>query len=270
MIDNMTQLSEHEFRIDFPNATKGNASASSESTVNGNNKFVIAVDMDDVLVNTSNKWFAKIRQCHILSDYMTSAHHAILNIEANLRSEYYLDDWLGITLPEHRQRLRDLYFQDPTFYDDLEPLPYMVALHKCQDIFSHIHIITKCSETVTSPADISKKRWLAKYFAEFSKDVQISFHLVPLSTNKGEYLAANNIHPNTFVDDQASNHVEFMKHTSAQNPELVMPLYGFNAMLPADLAKAEITKPYRLEFFHNMTTMTQQEMTDYFRPKDVV
>lgn len=255
----LKQTSEHSYSFDFSGTKKAGIDASSVGTVNGNNKFVVATDCDDVLVDISNKWMSKIMNDHILRDYITTAHHEVIALNATLRSTYYINDWLGIADPGHVKRMLDLYFNDPTFYDDLAPLPYARALLGMAGMLETIHVVTSCGETVDDPVNNSKKRFLARLFSEFPPEVEVKFHLLPSSIKKGQYMKDKGITFNTFVDDHVKNIINVIECIEGTKPEILMPVYGWNGNVQKDVAEVSVDKEYFLTPFHNVNTHSADE-----------
>ena len=128
--DVLIQDDEHTFHFNYGGQKASASKTPNVHAVNNNNCFVLAVDCDDVLVNITDKWVRKLLDHPIISTYFKVKHHDEMRLSnsALTRSNYSLLEWLEITDKEHASIAYDLYFKDPTFYDDLNPTPFAESL----------------------------------------------------------------------------------------------------------------------------------------------
>jgi hypothetical protein len=202
-------------------------------------KFNIILDMDGVIVNTTDKWRDKLLKDPRIIRHLDTIKNStapdiytkVKNKHSELRIEYYMQDWFEISKDnkELHQIVNDTYFKDDKFYDDLEPTRYLNSLFKMTELIESIIIITHCGSDDKLPVNMSKKRWLIKYLKEFkNKDINIGTFLVPNNVLKSKIVIDNNINYSTFVDDNLECIRDMIENTVSLNREFLIPIYGYN------------------------------------------
>lgn len=241
---------------------KGDTMLSHPTTVNKQNKFKIISDCDEVLVCIAEKWLDKIKNHPVLNKYVTQEHldeiEQVKHVFA--RSEYSITEWLNIPSGSADLKLAlDLYFEDSTFYDDLEPLPFALSLKENIHIAESVVILTHCGYTTKHPCNISKAKWLKKLFADLpiSENQKITYVFLTNNITKAEYIMSNNLKFNTIVDDSPSVIYDLIEKIKFDNYEIMFPLYGYNGLM--ENSKLESEYKYSIIPFHNIPTVTQEE-----------
>lgn len=271
-LSNMQRIGEHEFKFDFTNSkrdTNLNLSQAAVSTVNGDNKIIVAVDCDEVLVNIGDKWLQSIINLPHLYQYLNDDHRGQMTMNGQLptmsslwRNEYYFNKWLDVTDSTHVENLLACYFDDETFYDDLVPSPFFNSLERMAHLLSEVHVITSCSTDLKAPVERSKSKFLANLLQNFELEygIKVNVHMLPKGVSKGEFIRDNKIHFNLFVDDHVSNLIDVVKHTERDNYEIMMPSYGYNQSLFRELKALDYKYKLKATLFHNTHEYTQEEI----------
>lgn len=263
----VTETSPNNFTLNINNSSNKSSSINSaESTVNKDNKYCIATDCDDVLVNITDKWILSahrwIPEMRPFIDPFMDTYNKYGTFL--IRSEYYLLDYLGVKDEALRTRFNNLYFNDPFFYDNLQPLPFMRSLKNMRDtVIGTIHVVTTAGEsTPTLPANISKAKWLLRHFKDVDSNINVNFHFLDFNKGKGEYMVENNISFNTFIDDSSKNITEVINSTPYSNYEIMIPAYGFNQNL--EKMKEDITseQSFKVTSFHNFNHISQEKLLE--------
>jgi len=237
------ELKDNNIKIDNrgeTNSDKDFVNKLPQSMTNGNNKFNLLVDCDEVLVDIGQKWMRKVIAHPYLSKYVTPDIKSLYDKGLiNLRVHPYIDNLLKITKEDFPIWL-SLYKDDPYFYDDLLPTPYMCSLVAMLPYIESITVLSKCpdSSNVETPVDISKKKFLLKYFKQMKlDDVKVAFHFIPFNESKADFVLKHNIKFNTFVDDNSDNIIDMVQKYPYMSYEILSPLLGYNSDLPSRLAK---------------------------------
>jgi hypothetical protein len=257
----LKQTDDNTFVINNGGSVRSNnlslAGASSKKT-----KFVLAVDYDEVIVNINHKWMQKLLKDEVISNYFSPEHRIVANLEANLRTDYDVFNWLGIKhgTPEF-ERGMSLYFNDPKFYSKLKPTKYFESIYQARHFFSEIHIITKCGEDLDAPCNIDKKRQMAFLFRNFD-GIKLGFHFIKSSESKAQYFKQKGIKFDSFVDDAQSNMLDMINVFKDEfNFEALMPLYCYNFLTPQKIDPAWIHDGRnQFRFFHNLESLNTQQM----------
>lgn len=242
--------SSQTFTIDGSNISTVDPTAQL-NTVNSDNKFVMVLDCDDLLVDISNKWYDKIKNNDNLKHYIKDDSPIL-----ELRHCYYLNEWLNID-EVHKQEFLDLYFQDDTFYDNLIPSPIMNSVLSSLEFIEEIHILTSCGSDLNLPVTKSKLKWLKTNFSDSLKghDNKIKFHIHIIDTNyvdgKGGFLRDMGIKFNTFADDSLDNVYSVMNNVEhISKYEIIVPIYGFNSAI--DPSRITRDTECRIQGVHNI------------------
>ena len=172
-----------------------------------------------------------------------------------LREEYSLEKWLGINDPAHLDIFYSLYFNDPNFYDDLPPLPFVNHLLVMIDkigLVEKVYIVSHCGRTLGSPCNASKAKWLKRYISDvLPLDIvdKVSFKFLTTDITKADFLNENNIKFNSFIDDSPNVIYDLIEKIKFDNYEVMYPLYGYNMLL--DPTKLESEYRHTMVSFHN-------------------
>ena len=209
--------------------------------------FHFALDCDEVLVNISNKWVDKCVNDPLIKEYIldTEANQLYkddpveftkyltsLTENALHRLDYYIND--DLMLPPQSElfkRMMDVYYLDPTFYDDLPITPYTLSLYKIINKMSAIEkisIITHSGLDLNAPVNDSKRKFLIRLIKPIDKLVSIDTYLLPQNVPKSECINTNSIQYTTFVDDGLHNIEDVITKTDSKRKDFLIPLYGFN------------------------------------------
>jgi hypothetical protein len=273
-IEGLKRISEHEFKFDFTKVTSKDTnlllSQNAVVTVNGNNKFIIATDCDECLINISDKWVQTFFGTE-LHNYITDDHRNQMTMNGQLkvmsslwRDKYYLNEWLSIKDPTHFKEMMDNYYNDPNFYDNLVPSPLFDSIEKMGHLISEIHIITACGSDINAPANKSKAKYLVNLFKELElkHGIIIKIHLLKSGESKGEFLKNNGIKFNLFIDDHVENIIDVINHTEYSNYELMVPAYGYNQDLFKKIKESNPKYEFKTTLFHNTHDYSQTEIID--------
>lgn len=256
------EIAPNEYRLNLGSSSEKSSSVNSLSAnVNTDNKFVIATDCDDVLVNISDKWINKAINHPVIGKYFKDSNFSLFGTHL-MRDHYYILESFGVTDPEHCKIFNDLYFQDPEFYDNLLPLPFMNSLKAMNDYsIGRIAVVTTSGETKPSlPCNISKAKWLLRHFKDVNPAIEVSIHFLEAGKGKGEYMWENNIVFNTFVDDAMSNVIEVINSTPYSGYEIMIPAYGHNQNFATMKAQLKNEQHCKIIPFHNFLHITQKDM----------
>jgi hypothetical protein len=246
-------------------AKRADVANSSACNVNGDNRYVIATDCDDVLVNISDKWIMKATKHPELKHYFENAENVFEKFGSFLmRDQYYIFDAFGVKDPEHQKIFNSLYFDDPNFYDDLLPLPFMNTLKAMNDYtIGTIHVVTTSGETLPNlkiPANISKAKWLVRHFRDINPAITVQFHFLEFGKGKGAYMNEQGIVFNTFVDDFENNVIEVINSTPYTGYEIMIPAYGHNQDIASMKTRITAATKFTITPFHNFLHITQEDM----------
>ena len=272
----LKQLDENSFQLDMRGAVDSILKSAETHTVNGNNRYSIVIDCDEVLVNICDKWLTKASHIPELEQYFTPEVMDTMNACGKLklystiwRETYYMLEWLGITDPDHIKLFNDVYFLDAEFYDDLVPSPFFNSLGSILDVVASLDILTMCGDDTTLPCNVSKGRWLHKYFAELltnRPDIEFKVHFITEAMPKGQYLKEKKINFNVYVEDSVKNIVNVVETVEFDNFEILVPLYGYNRKVGGAIKASSSKLKFRVTGFHNTHDYTQQEVLDAFVP----
>jgi hypothetical protein len=224
-------------------------------------KFTLAVDCDDVLVNTAGKWVKQI----LLNDKIikhipdASIKHALsshpmnrveFKISSHFNPEKENNDWLN---PELESLMFNVFFKDPKFYDDLKPSNYVRALEYLSviDSVESINIITSCMD-ISHPVTASKIRFLDRIFKDIKKKTTVRYFLTEKGETKSSVLNNHNIEYTTFVDDHLDNIIDVISNTNSKEKEFLIPRYRYNLNFPMNREKILLHQPNILWFDNDM------------------
>ena len=261
-----TETKPHHSTLNLGSSSaKADVANSSACSINNDNRFVIATDCDDVLVNISDKWIMKATKHPELKHYFENTESVFEKFGSFLmRDQYYIFDAFGVMDPEHQKIFNSLYFDDPKFYDDLLPLPFMKTLKAMNDYtLGTIHVVTTSGETLPSlkiPANISKAKWLLRHFSDVNPAITVQFHFLEFGKGKGAYMQEQGIVFNTFVDDFSNNVVEVINSTPYSGYEIMIPAYGHNQNITEMKSRITTDTKCRITPFHNFLHITQDDM----------
>jgi hypothetical protein len=223
----------------------------------GIQKYVIATDCDEVLVNTNGKW---IRSILSDADIMSKVpRHAVENAvkshpmnreEFDITSHFKTHDGSWLT-PELKQKMLDKYFLDPYFYDDLNQSIYVNALKGMIDmgVIESIWVITSCMD-LKYPVTASKVRFLDKVFNEVKLTVPVHYVFTEKGEKKSDAIKAKGINYHSFVDDHISNIEDVIQNTDSKEREFLIPRYRYNIDFP-NAAHHTTTKDVNIIWFDN-------------------
>ena len=84
---------ENKFSLDLGVVKRVVKDNTNEFKINKDNKFKLALDCDDMIVNISDKWFEKIKSDATLGKYVKDEHMEEFHLgnSALCRSQYYLN-----------------------------------------------------------------------------------------------------------------------------------------------------------------------------------
>jgi len=202
---------------------------------------VILVDMDEILVEISPKFYNVVRLNWLkyepwLNDLGPLTREEILSrkqflIEKWLMKEKFLNDVDKFKEVKHiiyAGLLQDFFKTD--VYKDLEPTNFAkhilmnpVVLEKNE--IKKIYILTKYPTNALEMLE-SKKKFIEKYF----KSPKIELLPVPSGKKKSEVVKENNIAWDLFVDDEIVNIKDFVENCNIEGKEFLIPAYGYNKM----------------------------------------
>ena len=270
----LKQLDEHSFQIDMRGAAESLLKSPNAHSVNNNNSYAMVIDCDEVLVNIVDKWLTNASHVEELGQYFTEkvlldmcADGKLEKFSTIWRPDYYFQEWLGITDPAHIKLINDVYFCDPNFYDDLLPTPFFRSLSAILDVVSSIDILTMCGADVNSPTNVSKGKWLHKYFTDLltnRPDIKFKTHFIPSDRPKGVYLKEQGIKFNVYVEDCVANVVNVVETMEFDNFEVLVRLYGSHRHIGQAVKDSTSELKFRITGFHNTDDYTQQQVLDAF------
>ncbi|BDH16459.1 MAG: hypothetical protein [Bacteriophage sp.] len=257
---------ENKFSLDLGVVKRVVKDNTNEFKINKDNKFKLALDCDDMIVNISDKWFEKIKSDATLGKYVKDKHMEEFHLgnSALCRSQYYLNYWLGMDNLHDVDRMLALYYNDETFYDNLEPTPYLNSLFNMIEMVETIHIITVSGDNINNPATLSKAKWLKEKFSPIENislrgnEIDMHYHFLPTHIKKGQFIKQNKIFFNSFADDSLNNVYDVIENSFDSRYEIIMPFYGFNHLVDLERIKNANTDSY-IQFVHNLTTVSQAD-----------
>jgi hypothetical protein len=227
------------------------------STVNNGNRFSAVFDCDEVLVNISDKWAKKMLAVPELRKFIPDSMVQTINLGImNLRIVNFIDRLLGIEFGSKEYEIfMSLYKDDPTFYDDLPPSPFLNAVKRTINFYDEIHIITKMPTDDTShTVDISKKRFLVQHLLPLKKEnPNLKINIIFLKSNekKSDAILEQNIKFNTFADDSTENIVDVVSNVTNRSYEVLVPMYGYNYKSLEEIHKIENRTAHSFGFMYN-------------------
>lgn len=218
-------------------------------------KFIIAADCDEVLFHISGKWMNKIlnnpKIRNLLKDEM------ILKAEAshpNNRFAYPLTSHLtSFGFTENIEKLiLDEYFQDSSFYDDIIPSSYFVAVIEMmkKNLIKEFWVISSCKDTKL-PVTRSKMKNLEKYLGKYQNAVDIHYIFTEGKEKKSDVINNYEIKYNSFVDDCMDNIVDAAANTDSADKEFLIPRYRYNLEIPDDIKKLMLLHKLNVQWFDN-------------------
>jgi len=230
-------------------------------------KAVYAVDCDEVLVNINQKWFDLMMSNKKVIEYIKDVNipftgpdkndflRELLTVPINInyREQYYIEEWLFEN--KHPQEIKDIaynvYFNNNTFYDDLPPSKFFMALYNMLrgDILERIVVVTHALDK-TLPVNKSKMRWLAKQFKEAGDIVDLDFFLLDHHETKSQCINQEVSNYNAFVDDSLKNIRDVIENTNSYGKEFFIPLYGYNMDFP-EAPDHKLNKDLGIIYFNN-------------------
>lgn len=224
--------------------------------MNNNNRFVLAVDCDEVLVNITPKWVDRfINSKEAISHFDEETINKIKEIQPNDRHTYYIHEWLDIS--NHGALLEakyNMYYDDPHFYDDLTPTPYFESIKILlqSNLIEELHIVTSCKDE-NLPATKSKRDFLLKQLKPHKNDANFSFYFLDSKTSKSKCINDNDIAFHSFVDDHLGNIIDVIENVPHSSyKEFLIPLYGYNSIDKFEKAPFyEMTKGIQIKYFNN-------------------
>ena len=210
-------------------------------------KFQIAVDCDEVLVNIQGKWAQKILNTISDEQEVFDTRHPVN------RPNYEITSFLPDPSLISRNKAYDLYFKDPSFYQDLEPTPYCRGLLSLIEngLVEKLAVITHCGNKLTYPCTRSKFLFLEEIFSHLKLKANISYHFLLSSEKKSECI--NSVIPayNSFVDDSLKNIYDAMTNTASREKEFIIPRFGYNIPDKTELEEKIATFGSKVVFIDN-------------------
>lgn len=210
------------------------------------------VDMDDILVYTTNLWFKSImNKYNIFEPYINKAqipkdytYEKYFNYPLS-RLKYTFSDWLlkkDLSIEDQliaRRFIMEAYLEIDNFYDKVQPTNLaagLISMFNYKDFnFDKIYIVTRTFDEFTK----SKTECIKRLFSPIIKDVSIIF--VDPSERKSD--AIKNIKNVSIIfDDELSNMYDYLDNCNdnIKNSIMMLPMCGYN--MPFDkeyLKKAE-------------------------------
>jgi hypothetical protein len=193
----------------------------------------MACDVDEVIVHISPKWMRMaigFLNDPKLNEFYKTNYGSFDKVILGRKMDY-IQQWLkeDFNISQEKIDVIDkMYFENPTFYDDLEPTYFAKSLMFLMDVkkLHHITFITqnRKADDVMNP---SKQKFLNKHFGKY--DVRI---VEVFEKRKSEVI--NELGPfDVFVDDSIKNVadvVAFVKPGMLR--EIIIPSLGFNQEIP--------------------------------------
>lgn len=221
------------------------------------NKFVVAVDCDDVLVNTAGKWVRSILSDDgLVAEIPREAVESVSKSHPMNREEFDITshfgpgpmDWLT---PELKQKMLNKFFHDPEFYDNLPASSYAQGLRTmCQnDLVESVWVITSCVD-LAYPVTASKLRFLKRLFDDLRVKSEIHFVFTEKGETKAQAINERQIPYHSFVDDHLTNIHDVLMNTDSKEKEFLIPRYGYNVRSP-EINGAASVKNARVLWFDN-------------------
>lgn len=232
-------------------------------------KYDIATDLDDVVVNITDVWVKKI-----LSDKGLCARLPIecvdkavgshpMNRAAYTFTSHFTEKHEEVFDSELLSLVHDKYFQDPNFYDDLQPSKYYFHLKAMLDygVLNSVTVVTSCVE-LAFPVTASKMRFMNRIFDSFrAQGVQVRFILTEKKEKKSEAMVANNVVYDSYADDAIFNIVDVIENTQSHGKEFFIPRYRHNLIVP-DQAKLVAKSGARIFWFDNDLMLSGDRLVD--------
>jgi hypothetical protein len=212
----------------------------------------LVVDMDDVLVNISQKWARKATLSPGLRRLATvaalPASNAELGAAVRARDRAWLQDWLGLMgEPGLMAEFDALYRGDGAFYDDLPPTPFAVGVIRALiplGVVGAVHVVTHTMGD-GDPVNDSKRRWLSRHLP----DDRVQVHLVDGGTKKSEVIRRHCPDADTYADDSMKNVIDVLTARGVHAHEIAMPKLGCNHPMPDAVAIAARLARTKLNYY---------------------
>lgn len=194
-------------------------------------KKMIVVDFDEVIVNISYKWWNKLKASGLV-DNIDKEKFDLMEKCPNARNIFHVDKYLSID----EKSCNDLYFEDPTFYDDIPVASTynMLKLMHESSMIGEILVLTKVGDSLELPVNKSKQRLMLKLFNDVEfKGVTIKFAFITSGNTKADYIVKNAIFPSIIFEDGDKNLKEFFDAPICDCTYMI-PVTGYNYKLGYD------------------------------------
>ena len=209
----------------------------------------LVVDCDEVLVRISPKWVYKM---HLPENYPVFEEHLQVSKKFDLEKHYdlimmrdtfQLYDWLKrdyiegefsqSEILEIKDRCLSMY-DDPEFYDDLQPTPLGRALSTfaVNKSVKKISIITR---NLYESSGKSKMKFLQRLF--HSSMDKVTIYELEAGDKKSDIIKEFDDVSHIF-EDEVSNIIDIVDNcTNLSNAIISVPKYGYNVEIPMDTLK---------------------------------
>lgn len=227
------------------------------TTVNNGNRFSAVFDCDEVLVNISDKWARKMLAVPELKKLIPDSMIQAINMGVmNLRIVNFIDRLLGIEFgSKEYETFMSLYKDDPTFYDDLPPSPFLNSVKRTINFYDEIHILTKMpTDEKSHVVDASKQRFLVNHLLPLKKEnpsLKINILFLKANEKKSDAILEQKIKFNTFADDSTENIVDVVSNVTNRSYEVLVPMYGYNYKSLEEIYKIENRTVHSFAFMYN-------------------
>jgi hypothetical protein len=200
-----------------------------------NNKFVVATDCDDVLVDIGSEWIKRALRDEELVKALSESHIELArSCHPSNRNHYYIATHFGFQPKEVPQwineRLMSLYFESEDFYDDLPPTPYLQSLVAManQGTLGKLVIPTQCVD-LRSPVTRSKAKFLKRELVDkLPAGFKYEFLFLSKGEKKSDAINAQAPDYDTFADDHAENIIDVLANTNSYSKEFIVPMFRHN------------------------------------------
>lgn len=260
--DNVIQHSDNKFTLGLGVGASDSANGKESELASANNRRVYVVDFDEVIVNINPKWYQKIKQIPYLYDKIPEMQKAVLEKHPSLRNQFYIAPYIGFN-EEDEKLCNNLFFEDPTFYDDLEPAPFYNQLKFLVEkgLVKEIHIVTSCGWSLDAPVNINKKKKIESLFNQATFPAcPVHIHMLTYPTKKADYIVEKGIIPNVIVEDSDKNLKEYLEANIVRCEYLVpMCLYAVKTVASVAALRLLVEKECHISIFDNFDSKYSQD-----------
>jgi hypothetical protein len=213
-----------------------------------NGSKILALDVDDVLVNITFPWCERLKHrpnlFNALDGKLSSDRGQLMSDVVN-RKQPHIQQWLQENHNLDKDLLHEVdlvYRSNPVFYDDLEPTKLCRAIQMALDLPGRINEICVITHNFNNndPCVESKDRWLRKYFSAAGDKLHI--HHVESPEKKSSIMEKYCPEPDVFADDSLKNIIDVLLNDKVRPHEILIPKMGHNEVSPDMYALAALRK----------------------------